>query len=139
MSLDWSVSKVKNHESMCWTRDEGTRVKRLAPITEMIVWGAMAVGIGGINRANVDEWNFRCEYARRIGCTWWDRRNPETGQVEGVVPTREEIIAHIGLRTNVTTETRRQWIRRMARWLEREVESQVRIDTDRAEQLAETA
>lgn len=119
MSLDWSVSKVNNYETVCFDEDE-----KLRAITEALVFGAMMIDVGGINKANIDEWHFRISFLKSIGVTWLERYVPN-GSPESVYPSYDDIADHLGLRTNVTTLARQKWIRQTIRRHELNIEKDI--------------
>ena len=102
MSLNWNLSKIANHETLAWTKD-GT----LNPRTEALIWSTLALDIGRITEKNVDEFWRRLDlYQHSVGAL--------LGNVNGdIFLTRDDVVAHIGLRVNVTTKSRREWHTRM--------------------------
>lgn len=123
MSLNWNVSKIPNHEEVCFTiaeeddRRSGIKKgdRRLKPETDALIWYTMATGVGwGINDQNVQEFIWRIRF--------WDklegplvRTVDENGEWKDD-PIPEDIIRqHIGLSTNVAYESRDEWLRRMFR------------------------
>ena len=136
MSLDWTVEKVKDYKTRCWrdspmVEDEGKGRVVLEVDTYALVWGAMKLDLGGIRRNNIDEWDFRIRFCERLNLGWatlWD------GEKEiAVFPTRQQIAEHVGLGTNVSTRTRQQWIKKIARSLERETEQLQQSNRQQAE------
>lgn len=129
MSLDWSVSEVANFKERCWDdvpaelqRHHGKR--KLNSDTEMCVWGAMFLGLSGIRANNVDEWIWRSEFCRRLNIGWMQQfEDDEDGKSRVVYcyPTAQAVTDHIGLRTNVSNESRTKWRNRIIKSLEREV------------------
>lgn len=108
MSLDWDVRNVKDFETVCFREatEEDKRYgrarsdgKATAVVTEVLVFGTMAVDMGEITEANHEE------FFRRL--TLWHSwvgapvTSFETGEVEYLFITLDEVKAHIGLRTNV--------------------------------------
>jgi hypothetical protein len=101
MSLDWSVAKVKDWETV--TRiiaDEDVPMQGikkgetvLNPITHSLIFSTMAVGIGEITSENV------CEFYTRLKL--WDLSR---GFAEDT-PSFEDVKKHIGLKTNVFPKT----------------------------------
>lgn len=101
MSLDWNVSHVLRHEQMCY-RDDGS----LNPITEALIWKTLSVGIGEITEANAAEFIARLAIIEAIdGFVIFE-------EGKGRPISEEEVVAHIGLRTNVFPAlTRAQWLK----------------------------
>lgn len=99
MSLDFGLTKIKNWESLVYNDDEGKPASwRPRPVTEQIIFGCMAIGMGTITEKNYSEW-----YARY---SLWSKLNNITPLPIGVVKE------HIGLTTNVALETRAGWGKR---------------------------
>lgn len=102
MSLNWNLSKIANHETLAWTKD-GT----MNPRTEALIWSTLALDMGEISAKNVDEFWHRLDlYQHSVGAL--------LGNVNGdIFLTRDDVVAHIGLKVNVTTKSRRAWHTRM--------------------------
>lgn len=136
MSLDWSVENVLDFENRCYrpspfSEDKGHGRVVLQVDTEALVHGAMQVDIGGIRTINVNEWHFRIEYLKRVGINWLTKWDGEKSVP--VWPTYDAICDHIGLRTNVATTARQKWIRKVARYLERETEEAIQREISKRE------
>lgn len=101
MSLDYTLSNIENWSEVCLD-DDGS----LRPVTEVLIFTTMSVGIGEITEANVTEWIARLAITEAI----------DGGSI--IAPdgqrsiTEDEVIAHIGLSTNVFPAlTRAQWLK----------------------------
>lgn len=136
MSLDFDVSKIKDHDNVTtgyramngnfyedadehqdekgksyWVveGDEEISVTRIwHPITEAIVWRCMGIGMGKITEENIPEF-----YARSM---WYDlitESTPLRMNGEELHLSVEMLKSHIGLTTNVGTETRAKFFKRM--------------------------
>ena len=106
MSLNWNLNKIANTETTCWNTDSsGEEVMR--GITHTLIFATMAVDLGEITAKNVDEWLVRVQVMARV--------SNDHGWL-GI--TREKLVAHIGLNTNVSNKTRKQFMGRMAKVLE---------------------
>jgi hypothetical protein len=114
MSLNWNLSKIANKDTVCFRADSNGE-RELTGLTHALIWGTIAVDLGEITAKNVDEWKFRLNC---IGLVYDDKTWAEI--------TREDIAKHIGLSTNVTSRTRKQFIAKMAKALEREVSDSIR-------------
>ena len=112
MPLNWNITKVVDHENLCWVKDgDGHRVH---PVTECLVFGTMGVGLGEITEANCDEFARRLAiYQELVGAMMVNDKGPR-------LITAEEVRAHIGLHTNVRNEKPAAWRKRMLDyvWLE---------------------
>jgi hypothetical protein len=106
MSLDWQVDGIANYESVCWiptgeVDSEGEPRKWLNPVTEALIWATISVGIGEITAANAQEFYARLStYERTTGAAFLRQPNDD-GSVSDYHITPADILAHVGLRTNV--------------------------------------
>jgi hypothetical protein len=117
MSLNWNLSKIKNHDELCWLKDPltgefkihpVTHNKILNPLTDGIIWYTMVVGIGDLTENTVDEF-----YARM--CFTDALHGPillTEGGMKGRKVTLDELKAHIGLHTNVAYEKKESFLAR---------------------------
>lgn len=92
MSLDFDLGGIKNYKELCWT-DAETGGKRLAGLTHTLVWDTMVIGLNEVTEKNIDEWMYRLHIM--------DRAYPRGFEI-----TRQDLVNHIGLRTNTSTLTR---------------------------------
>lgn len=125
MSLDWSIDRVHNWKERCYRpspmrADKGKKRVVLEIDTEALVWGTMVVCIGQIRNSNIDEWDYRIQFLKRLGMSWsgiWDgKKDVDT------FPDYDQIADHIGLSTNVIFVARQKWMKQTTRRLEREIE-----------------
>ena len=100
MSLDWNVGNIKNKDEICW--EDG----KLSLVTESIIFGTMAVGIGQITEKNACEFFSRINLVERLTGPFM------TGPDGPYEITMIDIKNHIGLSTNVSPETRPAWLKR---------------------------
>jgi hypothetical protein len=121
MSLDWHLSKIKDNDSLCWERDEDGEKDRMNHVTEMLIWGTMAVGLGGITDKNVGEWAIRLEMLKRCGRALGVKIDKETGKKGSFNPSIEDVRQHIGLYCNVKNETRTRFRTRLIKNVEADV------------------
>ena len=108
MSLNWNVENIDNYKQVCW-KEDGT----LNPVTETLIFGTMAVGLGSITDKNVDEFAARFRIMEKIHGAFLYKPGPGgKGRVDWLL-TDEDFIAHIGLVCNVSNETRAKWAGRI--------------------------
>lgn len=104
MSLNWSVAKVKDWETITkspWDKE------KINPVTEALIWKTMAVDLGEISERNVDEFWFRVRLLQMLD-------GPELQYEDGgVYLTKEDIVAHIGLVSNVIDLPRTKWLNKV--------------------------
>lgn len=105
MSLNFDLTKIKDTKSVCWTGTGDDA--RMNPITEVIIFGTMFVGIREITAHNAIVFHARLtefwgdEGPLRV---WKDGEDPVSRHV-----TLEEVQAHVGLKTNASNYTDRQF------------------------------
>lgn len=106
MSLNWDVTNIKDYKTLCWIPEptkENPEQVRINPTTEALIWATMNVGIGDLSEKNLDEFAYRLFFYEKNFQTFLNSQ-------DGPVPlTYEDLKAHIGLRTNVSFETRTKW------------------------------
>jgi hypothetical protein len=98
MSLDARYTKIKNYEELCYFTDEKGQ-PRLNPVTEILVFATLAVGLHEITEENIDEWELRLEMLTLAGETLGILPD-ENGERKPWQPGREELEEHLGLWTN---------------------------------------
>ena len=95
MSLDWDISKCKNHEDI--TLDQEVE----GDITEQIIWSSLTTKLGNITETNWTEW-----YARY---TLWNKIHGFDNSIEP-----KDFHRRIGMSTNVfPAESRSKWLNGM--------------------------
>jgi hypothetical protein len=109
MSLNFNYSKCSNTDELHNNPfDENT----INPVTEAVIFNMMSIDMGVITAENVEEVWFRTVlHSLTTDACAIVYRNPGEEPVR-VYLTRDDIVRHIGLTTNVTTKTRRQWLAR---------------------------
>jgi hypothetical protein len=112
MSLDFDVSKIKNHQEVTTAYNEDGS-ERWHPITEALIWHTMAIGIGQITDANVSEFYSRSRLYSKLFGDPIQFYNEETEKYETRPFTATEIHNHIGLSTNVSYEAPTKWRNRL--------------------------
>lgn len=141
MALHWDITKIAHIPSAedgraTWyefLNDEGTaydvwkdgkltgerQLYTNWEILETVIWRCMAVGIGTLTRKNVETFILRSEV--------WEALNG------GVKLSRLSIYRHIGLHTNVTTETDAAWWRSLRETVTRNLSYDIRQTVNRWE------
>jgi hypothetical protein len=108
MSLNWEVKHIKDHEIV--TTDPRDK-KKWHPVTESLVWTAMACGFNKITEENYEEICKRVSaYQRLYGACLSRNDGP-------LYLTNADIRAHIGLSTNVSAITKAQFISKLGKEL----------------------
>lgn len=100
MSLDYELSGIDNWRETCLDDTDSIR-----PVTEVLIFGTLSVGLGKITESNVAEWVARFAIIEAID-------GPSLITPDGPKSVDEDhIAAHIGLKTNVPDMTRLAWLR----------------------------
>ena len=132
MSLNWNLSAIPNYKTTCYDRipaegnearlneggfmgpywyvskDDPTVLERMSVTTHTLIFATMSVCMGSITEKNAEEFFRRLSEVESEGAF---RKS-----VDGDVPfTLEEVQAHIGLSTNVSTLNKREWNARQKR------------------------
>lgn len=114
MSLDWSISDVKDWESISMKEENG----REGTITQALIWGTLSIGLPGITEKNATEFFWRVRVLEREDGAFV--RHYDGKEMQDVLLTRADIDRRIGLSTNVSTEARRVWVARQVKRLARD-------------------
>lgn len=94
MSLNWNVSEVTDHETVCFYDDEqeGAGGWQVRVSTDRLIWGTMSIGMNKITKENYRE------FAARMSLL---------NAARGWPPNQSEVLdsvkAHIGLWTNASS------------------------------------
>ena len=111
MSLNYDLSNIENYETVCWIGEKGADDRRMNPVTETLIFGTMAVGLGSITDKNVDEFAARFRVMEKVHGAFLYK--VEDGKRVDWLLSDEDFIAHIGLVCNVSNETRAKWAGRI--------------------------
>lgn len=104
MSLRWQVDKVEDYQVVCFNGDGAPKL-----MTEHLIWATMAVEMGEIRSDNVAEFYARLQIMYRLGYSTHIGPAPEHAPLRA---SPEDVVAHIGLHTNVPFRSRSQWFGR---------------------------
>ena len=86
--------------------------ERLRPITNMFIWATMSVDLTGITEENHVEFWVRMKLLESLTGSFMRQWNEETEKWDDRPITIEEVKAHIGLHTNVSKKTWREFMMR---------------------------
>lgn len=101
MSLDFVLRDIEDHETICY---DG--LANLRPITQELIWNTIRIEMGAITLDDADEFYARLQFMTKLMGSMWQMPD---GPIQ---ITPEDVIAHIGLRTNVPTVHRARWLTR---------------------------
>jgi hypothetical protein len=108
MSLNFDVSKIKDHEKVTTNPFDSNRWH---PVTEALISCAMICGFSSITEKNVETVKDRiAQYQTAVGPLL-------AVQVGQMWITDADVEAHIGLSTNADSKTDKQWLEKLAKEL----------------------
>jgi hypothetical protein len=110
MSLDWDATRVENFEEKTNT-DEGWAA------CQTIIFATISTNIGEITEENAREFLARYQLFLQLVGSTTELKEEETELKE------EDVRKFVGLRTNVVTLTRKQWLNWFKGVAERELQS----------------
>lgn len=113
MSLDWDTTGIENSEEVCFfISGEGNRC--LSGVTEALIWATMEIDIGTITEKNWLEFWMRLAMADAVYGEGKIRYlDKDTSKYRTRSITKDEVRAHIGLRTNVSTRPSATFYKKM--------------------------
>jgi hypothetical protein len=119
MSLDWSVESMKNFDVLTTlTGDSPADLDRKwLPLTEALVWATMHIGINSITEKNWQEFYYRLNKWERLTGTSLRVFNSEVTRY--ITPL--EVYMHIGLYTNASSLSKKEFNEKLERNYKREV------------------
>ena len=88
-------------------------IQRLNPVTNMFIWATMSVDLPGITEKNHVEFWVRMRFHAKFHGGFLRGWNEETEKWEPRDVTYEEVTSHIGLHTNVSEKSWREWVNRV--------------------------
>lgn len=128
MALTFDVSNIENYEEVTTAyRDprpsEGDGAETNAdgkieiwhPVTETIIYSCMFLGMQAITEKNLATFQARMDLYQSIHGPLMQGRDEETGKIEPVRVTDEDVARHVGLTTNATDETDAAWLKRIVK------------------------
>jgi len=118
VALTYELGKIADWESVCFIEavadnpghgiTKGDRI--MNPVTETLIFASIAVGCRGISESNSETFFKRLAVYEKLFGAFMYRAQDHVGSPE---ITPEEVIAHIGLTTNVSPETDSVWLKRI--------------------------
>ena len=110
MALTWDLTKIKDSDKVCWIEtdeknDKGEPVYDMNPITNVMIWGSMFIGMDTITEKTYKEFHKRLiemEIVTGAGMLQAEKvgANQETYK-DSRQPTLDEIQLPIGLKSNL--------------------------------------
>ena len=109
MSLNWNCSNVKGFDTKEFSDPHFPDEDRLHPVTNALIWASMHVGLGEITEKNAEEFARRLKIVEEVtGSSINYSKIGEEG-FEDYPITLEDVKRHIGLYTNVSRYTKREF------------------------------
>jgi hypothetical protein len=96
MALDWSLKKVKNWQSVCYS---DKNQQKMNVTTNTLIWAMLDIGIKTITEKNYKQVHSRIKYVYLL-----------VGVSRYKDITLDDVENHIGLWTNAPTKTRLQFL-----------------------------
>lgn len=128
--------------SLDWYHRDNEAVRELPLYKEwheVIVFATMAVDLGKIDEKTWPEWQWRMEFMKQCGLRIASRWVEGHGRI-ALWPSKETMQLFFGLSTNVTTITRKQWIKKIVQQMEnqtnRELREAARLEAEKAKEPA---
>ena len=118
MSLNYDLGEIKNYDDLCWLPDEvgedGKKTFSLNPVTRALTFHSSSIGMGEITKKNWKEFFIRvAAYEAVEGASLH-----KTGASYPAIPrpiTKEDVVNHIGLATNVSKISANEFHKRLAK------------------------
>lgn len=125
MALRWDISNCKDVEAI--------KTDEEWPVTNALIWSTLVLQIGTITDKNIDEFCERMSICQK--CFGALMVNPK-GEDRWI--TRKDIEKRIGLRTNVTTESKSKFNNEVIRALRRDALAVLEREEIKREEVCES-
>tara|TARA_R110000824_G_scaffold240332_1_gene428969 strand:+ start:381 stop:836 length:456 start_codon:yes stop_codon:yes gene_type:complete len=129
MSLNWDITKIKDSETLCWeTTEDGE--SQMSAITETLIWATMFCYMDSITQKNYKDFHRRLiELEIVTGTGLISLRNKQTDEMSSRSPRLKEVEAHIGLSTNGSRKTTREWSSHLKQLVQDEAQRRIKLET----------
>jgi len=125
MSLNFNFEDIDGYKELCWTEtgelsEDGKPLVSVSGVTDVLVWGTMGIDMGEITQKNYVEFATRLlMWQGLLGPMLKEPEEDENGKVTWVKRAVgiDDVRRHIGLKTNVSTKTRTQFMKNMERYM----------------------
>ena len=149
MSLDWSLNRIKDYETVCWipvakdyepgymeslSEDADGNLRKMNSVTYVIIMSTMLIGMGDITEKNLEEVVLRLELWQDVNGAMM--RRFIDGKSTDVRVTPADLQRHIGLSTNVGKESWTWFAKRLRAVAERRVKQALEVLYDAEEKTA---
>lgn len=131
MALSWDLTEINDSKTVCFLPDkidsDGTihpdRVK-MNPITEVLIWSTISVGISKITEKNYSDYYRRLRALEQAGICFLQGKD-EDGKDISRNPDLNEVYLHMGLSTNATKITNAKFMRNLGETIYDRIKYQV--------------
>ncbi len=133
MSLDFDLTAIPDYMNVCYEsstdpykhepgdwyeQDDAPGVwVRMRPVTHVLIFATMSLGMPGITEKNVNEFIMRKRLNEAFSgadLSWHETDDDGNVTHHSRTITTDEIRAHVGLRTNVRYEPQARWLKGLA-------------------------
>ena len=97
MALNWNIEKCKDYKKLSTNKEW--------PVTDVLIWGTMLVGLGDITEKNYKEFYARFDLIQKLQGAMLNKGK------EPYFITAEDVKRRIGLHTNVSAMSRPAFIK----------------------------
>jgi len=128
MALNWWFENIKDWKRKCYRKvkidkndnifgitREREDLYELKPVTNLLIWSSMTIGMKRITEKNASEFHRRLIALEIL----------TTGVKKGSMPTLKQVQDHIGLSTNVTKHTSAQWNKILLSKLSKKIDERI--------------
>ena len=125
MALTYNLTNIKNFDTVCYFTNENGE-NELRPLTHALIFGSMLVEMPEITEENCVEFFGRITIMARLYDAFLQEQDTETGFIRPKPYTLEMIRSHIGLKTNASNYSRKEWLKVAAKKMQNELDRLVR-------------
>lgn len=108
MALKYDLTAIENHDSVCF-KDDGS----MKPLTTILIHYMLIIDLPAITRENVAEAYARIAMYERLTSHLCNGTNNIT---------LDDVVSHIGLKTNTSSSSRAEWLKRVKDWVKRDLD-----------------
>lgn len=106
MSLDWNLTGIQDHETVCWQYTGDGDRRALSPSTHILVYATVITGMDEISTHNATEFFARIHAYERVFGAFRNWPDDDGGPAYVLL---SEVLAHIGLVTNASRMGRQKF------------------------------
>lgn len=118
MSLNYDLTEIKNYDDLCWLPDEvdedGKKTFSINPVTHALTFLSMSIGMGEITKKNWKEFFIRVAAYEAVEGASLHKPGASYPAIPRPI-TKEDVVNHIGLATNVSDISANEFHKRLAK------------------------